>query len=211
MDFQEWEKIYKKIVEDFGYDIEDDKKAALLLSKLLKEKKVVEEKEIRKRIEKKEVTICGAGKDLKNEIGKIKGTVIAADESTSFLMEKGIVPDIIVTDLDGEVEKQIRANEKGSIVIIHAHGDNSEALKKWIPRFNGKIMGTTQAKPFDEIHNFGGFTDGDRAYCLTQHFKARKIYLIGFDFDYPNPKEGKNIKTKEKKLRWAKRIIDSLH
>jgi uncharacterized Rossmann fold enzyme len=208
MNFEEWEEIYKKIVDDFGYKIEEDKKAAHILSRLLEEKKRGDKTELTKIIEKNEVTVCGAGKNLENEIDKIKGMVMAADEATSVLMKNGIVPGIIVTDLDGDIEWQIRANERGSIVIIHAHGQNSDALKKWIPCFGGKIIGTTQAEPFDAIYNFGGFTDGDRAYCIAHHFKARIIHLIGFDWDSVNPKEGKDLKIKEKKLQWAKKIIN---
>lgn len=209
MDFEDWETTYKKIVDDFSYSIEDDKKAAHILSRLIKEKKTGNKKELSEIIENKELTICGAGKNLENEIKKIKGMVMAADEATSTLMNNDIVPGVIVTDLDGDVEWQIRANERGSIVIVHAHGENRDALKKWIPCFSGKIIGTTQAEPFDDIYNFGGFTDGDRAYCIAQHFKARVIHLIGFDFDRVNPKEGKDLRIKEKKLQWAKRIINN--
>ena len=206
MDF-EWEKIYKKIVREFGYSIEKDEEAAIFLSKLLEKKDVVKKEEVKRLIEGREVSICGAGENLKDEVGKIKGIVIAADESTSFLMEQDIIPGIIVTDLDGDVSQQIKANEKGSIVIIHAHGDNIAALKKWVPCFNKKIMGTTQSKPLHNVHNFGGFTDGDRAYCLAKHFKAKKINLIGFDFENPKRKEGKDMRIKKKKLKWAKKII----
>ena len=208
MEFQEWEGIYKEIVKEFGYSIEDDERAAILLSKLLEKKNVVREEEVRRLIEGREVSICGAGENLKDEMKKIEGIIIAADESTSFLMHMGIIPNIIVTDLDGGVREQIKANEGGSIVIIHAHGDNIPLLKKWVPHFNGKVMGTTQSKPFDEIYNFGGFTDGDRAYCLAKYFKAKKIHLIGFNFENPRIKEGKDMIIKKKKLKWAKRIIE---
>lgn len=207
MDIDEWEKIYKKIVKEFGYDVKDDERAAILLSELLENKNVITEEELKKLIYGREVTICGAGENLEDEIKKIKGTLIAADESTSFLMNQNIVPDIVVTDLDGDIKDQIMANEKGSIVVIHAHGDNIAALKKWVPCFRKKIMGTTQSKPLYNVHNFGGFTDGDRAYCLAKHFKAKKINLIGFDFENPRNKEGKDMSIKKKKLKWAKRII----
>ncbi len=211
MDFEEWEGIYKEIVKEFGYSIEKDEKAAILLSKLLENKNVVKKEEIKKLIERREISICGAGENLKDEIKEIKGVVIAADESTSFLMKHGITPGIIVTDLDGNVRDQMIANEKGSIILIHAHGDNIATLKKWVPCFNKKIMGTTQSKPLRSVHNFGGFTDGDRAYCLAKHFKAKKINLIGFDFENPKSKEGKDAAIKKKKLKWAKKIIRLYH
>ena len=159
-------------------------------------------------IHRKVVSICGAGENLKEEMEGIEGIIMAADEASSFLMNAGILPDIITTDLDGKVEDIWHANEMGSIVIIHAHGDNMEALKKYLPLFHGKIMLTTQGKAFNGVYNFGGFTDGDRAYCIASHFGAEKIKLIGFDFENPRVKEGKDTNIKRKKLQWAKRIIE---
>ena len=36
---------------------------------------------------------------------------------------------------------------------------------------------------FANLQNYGGFTDGDRAVFIADHFKAKKIFLIGFDFN----------------------------
>ena len=91
--------------------------------------------------------------------------------------------------------------------MIHAHGDNIEALKRYVPLFSGKVMGTTQVRPFGLLHNFGGFTDGDRAVLMARHFSATDIRLIGFNFEEPRPKEGREIGTKRKKLSWARRLI----
>jgi len=77
-------------------------------------------------------------------------------------------------------------------------------------------MGTTQGDPesYDHLHNFGGFTDGDRAVYLADRFNARTISLIGFDFtnevgEYSFAKR-KNREIKLKKLQWCKSLIDSL-
>ena len=43
-------------------------------------------------------------------------------------------------------------------------------------------MATTQSAPFGEVHNFGGFTDGDRCVFLADHFAATRIILCGFNF-----------------------------
>jgi len=51
-----------------------------------------------------------------------------------------------------------------------------------VPKLRNPI-GTTQLKPFGKLHNFGGFTDGDRAVCLAEHFKAGLIILAGMDFE----------------------------
>ncbi len=207
MDYKEWEPIYKKILKDFDYSEEKDIKAAKIASNISKNLKKASIKELEEAIQKKIVTVCGAAMDG-NDIKKIEGVIIAADEATTFLLKNSIIPDIITTDLDGDINDLIKANEKGSIAIIHAHGDNIDTIKKWLAKFKGKVMVTTQSKPFDMVYNFGGFTDGDRAYCMAKHFKAKEINLIGFNFEKPKPKKGKNVEIKRKKLVWAKKIIN---
>ncbi len=117
----------------------------------------------------------------------------------------GIVPDVICTDLDGnseaDIEKEILACEKGSIVLIHAHGDNIDKLERYVPRFK-RFIATTQARPFGKVYNFGGFRDGDRCFFVARECGARKIRLVGFDFEDSdvNP-------IKKKKLKWAKKLM----
>ena len=207
MKFSEWEPIYKSILRDFGYSREEDERAARLLGSLVKGSDTgILEDEIRG----KRVTICGAAENLADEIGKVEGTVVAADEATSVLIES-MIPDIIVTDLDGRVEDQIEANGRGSIAVIHAHGDNIPAIQKYASLFTGRIVLTTQAAPFGRVHNFGGFTDGDRAFLMAKHFGAREVRFVGFDFENPREKEGKDISVKRRKLQWAKMLIDELN
>jgi len=206
MEWRQWKPIYEKILKDFGFNRQKDEEAAKLAAEIAKSN--VTPKKLEGIIHGKVVSICGAGKNLEEEMGKIEGIVIAADEATTSLLKHGIIPHIITTDLDGNIEDLIKANKEGSIVIIHAHGDNMESLKSWLPFFKGKILLTTQSKPFDAVYNFGGFTDGDRAYCIAKHFNAKKIKLIGFDFENPRKKKGKDIRIKKKKLEWAKKIIE---
>ncbi|MFQ5884773.1 MAG: hypothetical protein ACE5IO_06705, partial [Thermoplasmata archaeon] len=68
------------------------------------------------------------GPNLPDEIGGIQGVLIAADEATSILLQHGMTPNIVMTDLDGNVEDLVRANELGGVVIIHAHGDNQDEI-----------------------------------------------------------------------------------
>jgi len=205
MNWQEWKPIYEKILQEFGYDRKRDEEAARIAVKIAKGNVLPED--LGKMLNGKVVSICGAGENLEKELNEIEGIIIAADEATTILLSNNILPDIITTDLDGNVNDIIKATEKGSIVIIHAHGDNINALKKYLSCFKGKIMLTTQAEPFNGIYNFGGFTDGDRAYCIAKHFNAKKIKLIGFNFDKPKQKERKDLEAKKKKLEWAKKII----
>jgi len=56
----------------------------------------------------------------------------------------------------------------------------------------------------------GGFTDGDRAACIFSGLGARKITLVGFDFERPSLKASRPSDVKRRKLAWAKRILESL-
>lgn len=208
MEWKEWKKIYEEILRDFGYSREKDEESAKIAEEISSNKKRVDKNYLKKFIEGKVVTVCGAAIS-ERDIEKIEGVIISADETTSFLIKNGIYPDIITTDLDGNIEDIFKANENGSLVIVHAHGDNIDLIKKYLKEFKGKIMITTQSEPSASLYNFGGFTDGDRAYCIAKHFNARKINLVGFDFSNPIEKEGKNSKIKKKKLEWAKKIMDT--
>jgi len=96
------------------------------------------------------------------------------------------------------------------VTMIHAHGDNADAIMKYAKSFTGKVVLTTQSKPDNLLRNYGGFTDGDRAYCMAKHFGVDDIELIGFDFQHPSYKDGSDLTVKAKKLKWAERIISSL-
>jgi len=212
MDYNEWKKYYNQILLDFDFSKKEDEKSAVLLSKLLDGKKLVKPEDLNNIISGKNVYVFGAAGSLQDDVKKVKkekAVFISADPATSLLMEKNIMPDIIVTDLDGVVEDEVKANKKGAIAMIHAHGNNIDRLERYVPMFDGKIIGTTQSKPFDNIHNFGGFTDGDRAVCLADCFGAKKIFLAGFDFENVG-KYSKSKELKMKKLEWAKRIIEKI-
>lgn len=209
MDFEVWEGYYRKILSEFGFKREEDERSASILSQLLNGKKLVSQDELSAAIERKDVVVVGGAKNLKEELEAdfSKYVMIAADGTTSKLLTKGIVPHIIVTDLDGKIEDQISANRMGAIVAIHAHGDNIKQIKNWTPKFEGKILGTVQCRPLGNLHNFGGFTDGDRGVFLAHHFGAKSIGLIGFDFESVGEKPNCDIETKFRKLKWAKRLI----
>lgn len=206
MEWREWEPIYEQIIAAFGYERAEDERAARLAAILAPA--TIEPKHLKELIEGRAVSICGAGENLADELGNIAEVVMAADEAASVVLAHGIVPDIITTDLDGKMDDIVVAQKKGSIIIVHAHGDNINALKTYLPAFTSGIMLTTQAEPFNGVYNFGGFTDGDRAYCIAHHFNASGIQLVGFDFEHPREKEGKAREIKRKKLQWAKKIIE---
>lgn len=202
MEFKDWSPIYDEILLDFGWTKEKDEEAARLLSRLLAGKSG-NISNLKKKIEGNDVLVCGNALTLTNDIEKIpldKYIVIAADGATSTLLEKGIVPEIIVTDLDGYIPDEIKANRKGALMVVHAHGDNMSKLDN--VRNMKDVIGTTQSEPLVNIHNFGGLSDGDRCVFLANEFKARSITLAGFNFTDQNVTD-----TKKKKLKWAKRLI----
>ena len=95
-------------------------------------------------------------------------------------------------------------------MVVHAHGDNFDKLEL-VSKFKNCI-GTTETRSFEKIHNFGGFTDGDRCVFLAKHFEAKKIILFGMDFGNKIGKYSKtkitSKKTKIKKLRQGKKLLE---
>ena len=211
MKFEEWEPIYKSILDDMGFDRASDEHAAQFLSGSLESKAtkdpsvVLDIKDLKKTIEGKDVLVCGNAPKLRNELNDVdvgQYVVIAADGATSVLLDKDTVPDIIVSDLDGNMDDEVRANELGAIMVVHAHGDNMDVLREYVPKLKN-IVGTTQAKPLHNVYNFGGFSDGDRCVFLAMEMGAVSITLVGFDF-----KDEAVTPIKKKKLVWAEKLID---
>ncbi|MEK6851873.1 MAG: 6-hydroxymethylpterin diphosphokinase MptE-like protein [Candidatus Thermoplasmatota archaeon] len=208
MDFEEWEPYYRQILEDFGFSREADERAARVLDATLGGTRIDPEG-LRPLFAEKDVTIAGNAPSLAEELVAVEHPLLAADEATSVLRKAGIRPDVIITDLDGDVADQVAANAEGAVVVVHAHGDNVPAIEAWAPKFRGRVIGTTQARPFGRIHNFGGFTDGDRAAFLADHLGARSLLLLGFDFENPSPKDA-DPQTKRRKLDWAYILLQTL-
>jgi uncharacterized Rossmann fold enzyme len=204
MRFEEWDRIYKRILADFSFSRSRDEEAARVLSSLLDSIDQITLDELKDAVRGRDVVVCGNAPRLRDEIGGItpSDVVVAADGATSVLLEHDVIPDIIVTDLDGCIPDIIDANRRGSAVVVHAHGDNIDKLKEHVPHLR-RVLGTTQASPLENVHNFGGFTDGDRAVFLALEFMPKSIRLIGFDFDDENV-----TPRKSKKLRWAKVLLE---
>ena len=221
--YTEWEPLYFKILADFSFSKEQDIQSATLLNTLLSTHPHYKSlSTIGSRLHHNPVIIIGAASTVSDQIISHKHLIsscitICADGATSALLKHQIIPTIIVTDLDGNIPDQITANTKGSILIVHAHGDNKEGIKTIVPTIQGPISGTTQTnpEPFSHVDNVGGFTDGDRAVFLAENFQATPIYLLGFDFQGPFGEYSnlthKNLTVKRKKLHWAEQLINQLN
>jgi 2-amino-4-hydroxy-6-hydroxymethyldihydropteridine diphosphokinase len=211
MRFDAWVPLYLEILDDFGFSRDRDEEAGRRLLDLLRSSRNSSKTlaEASKLVSGQFVVVCGNAPTLADELKaflcsfcKHDHIFIAADGATSTLLRAGVIPKIIVTDLDGVMDDILRADEMGSIVVVHAHGDNQDKLGEYVPRLKN-VIGTTQSRPPQGIYNFGGFTDGDRCVFLARHLGASKIKLIGFDFD-----DASVTPRKHKKLSWARRLIE---
>ena len=177
-----WNSKYNEILKEFNYNKREDTDSAELLNSIIREENHIEK--IYGLIKNQNVFVIGAGPSLSYAIPVLqhfKKTVkIVADSAVKPLIDNGIKPNIIVTDLDGDEPTFRRIGKSKIIFVVHAHGDNISKLGL-IENFKNCI-GTTQTKPFGKIQNFGGFTDGDRAVFLASYFNAKKIILFGMDF-----------------------------
>jgi uncharacterized Rossmann fold enzyme len=199
LSFEEWEPWYREILEYFAFDRTKDEEAAELLAALSdRDDLPVLERKCRGNT----VTVCGNARILRRELECLRGIIFAADAAALVLFRNTILPDAVFTDLDGATEDFLEMNERGTIIVVHAHGDNMPLLRHWVPRFRGPLVATTQSRPLPHVHNFGGFTDGDRAAFTAHELGARDVGFIGFDLDDPTADP-----LKRGKLFWARRLL----
>ena len=208
MRFSDWEPIYIKILEDFGFDRSEDEMNVRILKMVTVNSDLIDDDEFGECFGD-EVTVFGNAPCLESDIDSkgFAGTLVASGSSVGRLLDRGIRPDVVVTDLDGDIDSQIEASANGAVTAIHAHGDNGDLIRMYAGSFKGRILLTTQSTPENTVYDFGGFTDGDRAVCMAVHFGAGRIHLRGFDYDDPMPKDGNDPSVKKRKLAWAERII----
>lgn len=222
MNFETWLQWYKNILHSFGFKRSDDEKSAEYLNDFL-ERHPQNRMKIEDLPHKQDIIVFGAGPSIKKHILYLKETkqiknslLISADGATTALLEEDLMPDIVVTDLDGKLGDLLKVNQLKSIMVIHAHGNNLHLLKSNLNKLN-HIMGTTQSIPLKNVYNFGGFTDGDRAVFLAVELGAENIILAGMDFgtivtkySRPNLKEDLNVADdiKKLKLEYAQELVD---
>ena len=212
MTIRGWKTQFKEIRKEFGYLEKDDLISARKLDSLLKRKN--SKRQFQDMIQGKTVFIIGAGPSLTKSLKYIKKsknvTKIVADGAVRALLEKNIKPNILVTDLDGDLKSIEKIGKTRIPIIVHAHGDNYEKLE--IVKKLKNVVGSTQTRKIGKIENFGGFTDGDRCVFLAEYFNASKIVLIGMDFGQKIGKYSKHRivdrKIKIKKLKFGKKIVE---
>lgn len=203
MEFSDWERFYVRVLDDMGYSRRDDRHAAELLAELVAADPV---DRLRKLLSDEDVVVAGAAPCLEEEVSDLgsDAVVFAADSAVPRLLDAGVQPDAVSTDLDGAPDDTVELSEEGVLAAVHAHGDNVESLRTWLPEFEDRaVVPTCQCRPPEGVHCFGGFTDGDRAAYIADHLGAGSIDLVGFDFEEA---EGE----KRRKLDWAKELLEVL-
>jgi hypothetical protein len=217
---KEWMPWYHKILNTFGYDRSNDQLAAEVLSHLISDR-AVDLQRLKVLLSGKSVLVFGAGPSLEEDLRQIaeenllkKCALIAADGATTALLKLAkVVPDVVVTDLDGDVDDLLCADRLGSVMVVHGHGDNISRLRRHVPRLVN-VVGTTQVEPRPNVYNFGGFTDGDRAVFLAVAMGAKLVALAGMDLGRVVGKYSKtqvrSVEVKILKLKICKELLEWL-
>lgn len=216
MEYSEWAPRYERIRKEFGFDFGREERAADLLASLLPPAAQVDPLgRVSSLLGGRETIVVGLAPNAgppplwRHPPSDRPPALIAADGATATCLAAGLVPTIVVTDLDGPVPSEVAANRRGSLVVIHGHGDNLAALSEWVPQFPGALAGSWAGPPRGPLLDVGGFTDGDRAAFLAEHTGATRVVLWGFDFDrVEGPAELRGRKLA--KLAWARRLLTLL-
>jgi 2-amino-4-hydroxy-6-hydroxymethyldihydropteridine diphosphokinase len=214
--YRQWAPEYERIQADFGFPFEKERAASERLVELLPKPALERaEQRIRARVRGRDTIVVGlaprAGAPPVWMLPRSEEppALVVADGAAERCLAAGLVPDVVVTDLDGPVPSEVTANVRGALVLIHAHGDNIPALERWTPEFPRELAGSWAGPPERGLVNFGGFTDGDRAAYLAEFVGAPRILLYGFDFEHMDPSEP-SPDIKRKKLVAARRVLDLL-
>jgi hypothetical protein len=217
MEYDSWAPRYRAIQQQFGFAFErEERSAARLIERLPGPARVDAIGRISRRLAGREVVVVGRAPHSgapplwRRPAAPRSPAVVAADGATVVCLNAGLVPEMIVTDLDGPVASEVVANARGSFVVVHAHGDNESAIDRWVPEFTGELAGSWAGPPKDGLLNVGGFTDGDRAAFLADHVGASRILLWGFDFAHVDDLDAAARTRKLAKLRWAHRLLGEL-
>lgn len=203
-----WNSYYSRISADLCFSMQDDYLSSLLLSGILGNRSRLS---LLHDYSAPSITVVGNAASMPDDLARMHGDLtIVADSALPAYMDIMSYPEIVVTDLDGSIARMEEASAAGSLLVVHAHGDNMDLIRENQQLLSGRVMGTTQNAPLWNVYNFFGFTDGDRAAYLADYLGAETIMLAGFDFTNPNLKPGQDRDRKMKKLKWARLLLQEL-
>lgn len=210
-----WESLYDIIVDSLGLDRERDHYSCRVLDLILStrtELVLKSRRRLSELLEGKDAVVIGDAYAPRcpSKLGKV---LIAADAAFGACLREGIVPDVVVTDLDGVTQDML--GYRDVIYVVHAHGDNIDKVISLIPHVRGFLVGTAQCGCSYRVDVPGGFTDGDRGVFLAFRYGASRVYLHGFDFGKVSrlvkPSGALvNVRSKLAKLAWAKLLLQLL-
>ena len=201
MRYRDWNPVYETVLRDFGYDRGSDERVRDRLAALARP---FDHGRL-PAFQGATVAVCGAAPSLVDELALARGAdvVVAASTAADVCRAEGVAVDLLVTDLDKNSETTVEMSHESTPVAVHAHGDNRPLVEEYVPQLAGAwTLPTTQAEPAGPVENFGGFTDGDRAAFLADHFGAGELVFPGWAFDDPDVSP-----EKRHKLAWAERLL----
>ena len=227
---EEW---YQQICAFFNFDQSRDREARDYLFNLRHDfDPNILFKTISRQLNQKQPIFFGAGPNLVYQLDEIHNVLqnkretfflTAADGASLALKIKNIIPDLIVTDLDGlDHDDLLDFIEQKVILLIHGHGDNIEKLKnlEQTIRSTRNLICTTQVDAKYPVINPGGFTDGDRSVFFCHHLapKSQTFILLGYElrktigkFSKPDFKEAMPLNNKKRaKLDFCKKLLNSI-
>ena len=180
MTIRGWKTRYREIRGMFGYKESDDIASAKKLNSIIKKK--FPSSNFKKKIFGKTVFVIGAGPSLDNAITVMKKyenvTKIVADGAVQALIKHKIRPDILVTDLDGDIKSIKKIARTNIPIIVHAHGDNKERLDI-VKKFRNKT-GTTQSEKFGRLEILVALLMEIDVYFLLKILRLKKLFSLGW-------------------------------
>ena len=219
MKLGEWLRIYSFISSKMGYSKFRDQ-ISPLIAQLFCLSRFAHPSILEKSISGRDAFVFAAGPSLAKAISltadiiertnRSDRVIISADPATKILIEHGIYPDVVVTDLDGDIKYISIASRAGAIIMLHAHGDNIDRII-FLSKFLNNVVVSTQVLPIPPIVNVGGYTDGDRAILLPLRMGAKRVFVFGMDiYDELDPYKVGSVDrgVKRLKLLIAKKIME---
>jgi uncharacterized Rossmann fold enzyme len=197
-DIEWWWDFQDSIDDQFGFSRIREDVATRFASRIFTQKG-----DISVHVKDRDLAIVGAGINSFTDIPE--SDLLVADGALRACLERGTIPEFIVTDFDGYISDLIWASEHGSKVIVHTHGDNLAAMYRYSSYI--RPICVTSTYPSAGTSCWGGFTDGDRALMMALSLGCKSVQLVGFDFSKIGDYSGKYSPRKLEKLAWAKKIV----
>ena len=194
-----WWKFQDEINSQFNFSEVREELAARLVSRLNYTKSSLQSCFVNR-----EFVLVGAGLTESDTLPE--KNLIVADGALRGCLNRDIVPEWVISDLDGYIPDILWASQNGSKIIIHAHGDNLARVSLYSNQINPECITTTY--PSSHTYCWGGFTDGDRSVMMCLSLGSKSVKLVGFNFEEVGTFTGEYSPRKLEKLQWAKKIIN---